>query len=206
MDAIQFEYLDFSGAGNTASPNLYKLFNTLNTWIKNNSTQCEKQVLESLLIGDLYSLLFAGVYDAGSGPVTPEDDSDGYMFYGYLAMDDVEDFKIMRDKTHDFSLLKAEEVLDGIAANKIRKERLVSKQTNINIDTKISCVFALIPVSSTKKVQKFDGISAFVPFQATSDEHGFESNGKDTITIEGVNYKIYGENSVIPGEVTIKIS
>lgn len=205
MDNIYFEYMDFTGAGDITSPNTYKLFNKLNTWIKNNTQQCEKKVLESLLINDLYSLIFGGTWDEPNRPNDPDEEADD-MYYGYLAMADVADFKTMRDTTHDFSLLKAEEVLAGITKGTIQKQRIASKQVNIDIKDKVACVFALIPTSSSKKALKFDGISAFVPFEATSEKHGFESNGKDIITIDGIDYKIYGENSVIPGEVTIKIS
>lgn len=211
MDEIQFEYLDFTGAGDPTSPNLYKLFDKLNTWIKNNSTQCEKQVLEALLIDDLYSLLFAGVHETGGSPEipddpTPDEPTTQYMYYGYLAMADVADFKTMRDTTHDFSLLKAEEVLAGVTSGKVHKETLVSKQFNLDIPIQVSCLFVLIPETSSKKATIFDGISQFIKFSGTSSEHGFDSNGENRITIDGVTYKIYGENSVISAERTLKIS
>ena len=209
MDKIYFEYTDFLGTGNTTSPNIYKQFDTLNTWIKNNSQQCEKNVLEALLIADLYSLLFGGSfeYDDSDDPIVPDTPTDtGYMYYGYLSIQDVEEFKKMRDVTHDFSLLKESEVLSGITKGIVKKETLVSKQFNVDIPVQVSCVFVLIPEASSKKATIFDGISQFIKFSGTSAEHGFDSNGEDRITIDGAVYKIYGENSVTAAERTLKIS
>lgn len=209
MDEIYFEYMDFTGAGDITSPNTYKLFNTLNTWIKNNTQQCEKQVLESLLINDLYSLIFGGSWDEQerpNDPDSPDTPTNEQMYYGYLSMQDVSEFKKMRDVTHDFSLLKESEVLAGVSAGKVRKENLASKQFNLDVPVQVSCLFVLIPESSSKKVTIFDGISQFVKFSGTSSDHGFDSNGEDRITIDGVVYKIYGENSVTAAERTLKIS
>ena len=207
MDKIYFEYVDFIGTGNTTSPNLYKQFDTLNTWIKNNSQQCEKHVLEALLIADLYSLLFGGRFEIEEEPDVPDTPvNKDEMYYGYLAMADVSEFKKMRDVTHDFSLLKPEEVLAGVSAGKVKKEALTSKQFNLDIPTQVSCLFVLIPETSSKKATIFDGISQFIKFSGTSSEHGFDSNGEDRISIEGVTYKIYGENSVTMAERTLKIS
>ena len=208
MDNIYFEYMDFTGAGNLDSPNIYRLFNKLNTWIKNNSQQCEKQVLESLLIQDLYSLLFGGTFDEIEKPDTPDtpDADNGYMYYGYLTKNDVTEYNNMFMNTHDFSLLRESEVQAGISMGKVKKDTFKSKQFNMSIPSGPTCFFILIPTTSSKKVQKFDGIGSFVPFQSTADDKGFESNGINTINIDGVNYKIYGENSNLEGERTIKIS
>lgn len=206
MDKIYFEYMDFTGAGDIDSPNIYRLFDKLNTWIKNNSQQCEKQVLESLLIQDLYSLLFGGVFDQEDRPSDSDDSADGYMYYGYLTKNDIAEYNKMFLTTHDFSLLKESEIQAGISTGKIKKDTFKSKQFNMSIPSGPTCFFVLIPASSSKKVQKFDGIGSFVPFQSTADDKGFESNGINTISIDGVNYKIYGENSNLEGERTIKIS
>lgn len=209
MDEIYFEYMDFTGAGDITSPNTYRLFNTLNTWIKNNTQQCEKQVLESLLINDLYSLIFGGSWDEQerpNDPDSPDTPTNEQMYYGYLTKNDVAEYNKMFLNTHDFSLLKESEVQAGISAGKIKKDIFKSKQFNMSIPSGPTCFFILIPASSSKKVQKFDGIGSFVPFQSTADDKGFESNGINTISIDGVNYKIYGENSNLEGERTIKIS
>ena len=206
MDDIYFEYVDFIGTGNTASPNLYKQFDTLNKWIKNNSQQCEKRVLEALLIADLYSLLFGGEFDKDE-PDTPDIPTDnGNMYYGYLTMSDIAEFKKMFTTTHDFSLLKPEEVLKGVQNKTVIKDELKAKWFNItNIPAGQTCVFVLIPASSSKKATVFDGISQFVPFAQTEENRGFESNGQDTITIDNVSYKIYGNNRIVAGEDTIKV-
>ena len=205
MDNIFFEYVSFKGTGNTTSPNLYNQFDTLNTWIKNNSQQCEKKVLESLLISDLYSLLFNGEFNVDD-PDEPGDSTNESMYYGYLNAIDVSEYKEMFTNTHTFGLIKENEILSGVSSGKIKKDNLSSKQFNIDVPSGGTCLFVLIPVSSSKKAQKFDGIGSFVPFQATSDDHGFESNGTDTISVDGIEYKIYGENSNLEGERTIKIS
>lgn len=206
MDNIFFEYKNIDRNYYIQSGNLNKLFDTLNEWIKGNACQCEKKVLESLLIADLYSLIFGNLdYESPSTPETPQ--TTDYMYYGYLAMSDVAEFKTMRDQTHDFSLLKEQEVLNGITRNTIKKEYLTSKQVNVTTPEGGSCLFVLIPITSNKVGTKFDGISSFVPFaKAGVNGKGFESNGNNVITIDKVQYKIYGENSVIDGETTIKIS
>lgn len=210
MDDIYFEYVDFLSSGNALSPNLYLQFNALNNWIKNNASACEKKVLESLLIADLYSLIVEGKFEIpeqNDQPVIPDmPDENKYMYYGYLNMEDVSEYKSMFSSTHDFSLLKSEEVLNGVTNEKIKKDDFKSKQFNIFVPNGPTCFFVLIPDSSTKKVQKFDGIGSFVPFQSTSDDKGFVSNGENTITINDTVYKIYGENSNLEGERTIKIN
>jgi hypothetical protein len=128
------------------------------------------------------------------------------MYYGYLTKNDIAEYNKMFLNTHDFSLLKESEVQAGISTGKVKKDAFKSKQFNISIPSGPTCFFILIPTSSSKKVQKFDGIGSFVPFQSTADDKGFESNGMNTISIDGVNYKIYGENSNLEGERTIKIS
>ena len=206
MDDIYFEYMDFTGAGNIDSPNIYRLFDKLNTWIKNNSQQCEKQVLESLLIQDLYSLLFGGTFDGVEKPDGDDTGDDGVMYYGYLSAQDVAEYRNMFNNTHSFSLLNADEVIKGISDGKIKKDLLQLKQFNIDVPSGANCILILIPASSSRKAQKFDGIGSFVPFQSTSDEKGFDSNGTDRIIVNGIEYKIYGENSNLEGERTIKVS
>lgn len=211
MDDIFFEYVNFLGSGEALSPNLYAQFNTLNDWIKNNAQQCEKNVLEALLIADLYSLIVEGKFEApeqdDDEPIIPDlPDAKEHMYYGYLTMQDVSEYKKMFNTTHDFSLLKPEEVLKGVEDGKVSKEEFKSKQFNMNVPSGPTCFFILVPESSTKSVLKFDGIGSFVPFQATADDRGFESNGTNTITINNKIYKIYGENSNLEGERTIKIS
>lgn len=208
IDNIFFEYKNIDRNYYIQSGNLTKLFDTLNEWIKGNACQCEKKVLESLLIADLYSLIFGNLDQTPTNPSTPDVPSQtDYMYYGYLAMSDVSEFKTMRDQTHDFSLLKEQEVLNGISNNTIKKEYLTSKQVNISTPEGGSCLFVLMPVTSSKNGTKFDGISSFVPFaKAGINGKGFESNGGNIITVDKVQYKIYGENSVIDGETTIKIS
>lgn len=205
MDDIFFEYVSFKNVGNITSPNLYNQFNVLNDWIKNNSQQCEKKVLESLLISDLYSLLFNGEFNVDDSD-DPNDQTNGYMYYGYLNASDVSEYREMFTNTHTFGLLKQDEILSGISDGKIKKDNLSTKQFNMDVPGGATCLFVLIPIQSSKKAQKFNGIGSFVPFQATSDDYGFESNGTDTISVDGIEYKIYGENSNLEGERTIKIS
>lgn len=202
MDKIYFECLTFKGTGATTSGKMRELFDTLNNWIKGNASACEKKVLESLLIADLYSLIFG---DSDFDVPEEEEEDISSMYRGYLAMADIAEFKTMRDVTHDFSLLKPSEVLAGIDSGKVKLDVLTSKTFAMDVPSGATCFFVLIPVNATKRALKFDGISSFVPFEGTSEEMGFQSNGGNKITINGVEYKIYGENSVVGAERTIKI-
>lgn len=58
MDKIAWQNINLDPDYYKVSGNLYSLFNTMNEWIKHNGTPCEKKIIQALLIGDLYSLIF----------------------------------------------------------------------------------------------------------------------------------------------------
>lgn len=207
LDNIYFEFLDFESYYNGISGNMEDLFNTLNNWIKGNACPCEQRVLESLLIADLYSLLFGGMTTSKPDPIEPEQKD--YTYYGYLTEYDISNWQQMKFETYDFSLLTSNDISKGIANGTITKSQLSSKQFNLTMPDGVGCFFVLIPDTSSKVAQKWNGINDWVNFEKTGindDGTGMVSNGENTIIIDGITYKIYGEDYLVPGERTIKIS
>lgn len=68
MDKIAWQNMNLDPDYYKVSGNLYTLFDTMNEWIKNNGTPCEKRIIQALLIADLYSLIF----DMGSEDSRPK--------------------------------------------------------------------------------------------------------------------------------------
>lgn len=211
MDCIYFEYKDFLGDGYQVSTNMYSVFDELNNWIKGNTCACEAKVLESLLISDLYSLIFGNfdVSDDDGGGDEPQPTEKSSMYYGYLHSTDIAQWRDMFwQGTNDLSLLTVADIQKGMDKKTLVKAQLASKQVVVDTPDDVGAILVLIPTTSSKIAQKWNGVNDWMRFVMSGEEDkiGVVSNGENTITIDGVTYKIYGEDYIIPGETTLKIS
>lgn len=207
MDSIIFDFLEYKTVVYDMSTTMKNKFNALNTWIKSNVCNCEKKVLECLLIQDLYGFLFRDLNTNWDTEEPTEPTTKGNLYYGYLAMNKVKDYRTMVETTHDMSLFKESEILQGVQDGTITKTSLSSKDIKVNIP-RSAAIIVLIPKTSSMKSQKFDGIGSFVNYDKSycmQGVGGFSSNGQNTITIDNVEYKIYGEDSIVDGERTLRI-
>lgn len=66
LNKIPFDYadLDFDYSANPGK--LHELYDTMNTWIKNNVNTCANKIIEKMLMADMYSLIFDKSQNDGS--------------------------------------------------------------------------------------------------------------------------------------------
>lgn len=58
LDIIPFKYINLNSDYYKNPGKLHELFFTLNKWVKHNSKPCQQKLLDCLLLGDLYDIIF----------------------------------------------------------------------------------------------------------------------------------------------------